>query len=120
MDRPGGPRGPPQERPCNPKSAQERPALRGLWPLKKLQPGPLAAAAAAQQHSYEPWGTPLRARGTVADDASTSHDLSTSLLQHIVMPKSFMTPLHPGPHCELRPVPWRCPICSRSSHGSCS
>ena len=54
----------------HPESAQERPGAPGnpgVRPLKKLQPWLLAVAAAAQQHSCEPWGTPLRARGTVAD-----------------------------------------------------
>ena len=54
----------------NPRSAQERPrapGTPGVRPLKKLQPWLLAVAAAAQQHSCEPWGTPLRASGTVAD-----------------------------------------------------
>ena len=53
-----------------PRSAKKRPAAPGnpgVRPLKKLQPWLLAVAAAAQQHSCEPWGTPLRARGTVAD-----------------------------------------------------
>ena len=53
----------------HPESARERPEAPGnpgVWPLKKLQPW-LLAAAAAQQHSCELWGTPLHARGTVAD-----------------------------------------------------
>ena len=57
--------------PAAPGSAQERPRAPGnpwVRPLKKLQPWLLAVAAAAQQHSCEPWGTPLRARGTVADN----------------------------------------------------
>ena len=70
-------RRPTRNTPEAPKSARERPRAPGnpgVRPLKKLQPGLLAVAAAAQQHSCEaqqqscePWGTPLRARGTVAD-----------------------------------------------------
>ena len=58
--------------PETPESARKRPRAPGnpgVRPLKKLQPWLLAVAAAAQQHSCEPWGTPLRARGTVADNA---------------------------------------------------
>ena len=60
----------PEAHATNPRSAQERPrapGTPGVRPLKKLQPWLLAVAAAAQQHSCEPWGAPLRARGTVAD-----------------------------------------------------
>ena len=56
--------------------SQERPRAPGnpgVRPLKKLQPWLLAAAAAAQQHGCEPWGTPLRARGTVADLDAYTH-----------------------------------------------
>ena len=52
--------------PQAPRSAREHPGVRESAPFStRIQVA--AAAQLRQQHSCEPWGTPLRARGTVAD-----------------------------------------------------
>ena len=56
----------------HPGSARERPGTPGKLvarALKNLQ------SWLQQQHSCEPWGTPLRAKGTVADFLETSQSL---------------------------------------------